>query len=75
MSAKTVPHGKSAPATRSTPAEAASKTPLHPPTPSGAPAEDAIRARAYHLWQQAGYPEGDGTEFWFRAEKELTNPQ
>ena len=29
--------------------------------------EDEIRVRAYHLWEAAGRPEGDGTEFWLAA--------
>ena len=37
----------------------------------GAPPEDAIRSRAYALWEEAGHPDGDGVEFWLRAEKEL----
>jgi hypothetical protein len=69
------PRAKAPTAGRTNPAEAASATPLHPPTTDGHATEDAVRARAYHLWQQAGNPAGDGTEFWFRAEKELTNPQ
>lgn len=31
-------------------------------------AEDEIRQRAYHLWQNAGQPEGDGLHFWLQAE-------
>ena len=44
------------------------KTPRRP-----APSEDQIRARAFFLWEQAGYPEGDGVQFWLEAEKELSN--
>lgn len=33
--------------------------------------EDAVREKAYLLWEEAGYPEGDGVEFWVRAEREL----
>lgn len=36
-----------------------------------APGEDAIRERAYALWEEAGRPEGDGTQFWLDAEREL----
>ena len=43
------------------------------PTKNGAPTEEAIRTRAYALWEAAGYPEGDGVEFWLRAEQELSN--
>jgi hypothetical protein len=42
------------------------KTPNRP-----TPVEDQIRARAYALWEEAGRPEGDGTQFWLDAEKEL----
>ena len=30
-----------------------------------------IARRAYQIWEEAGQPEGDGTEFWLRAEHEL----
>lgn len=33
--------------------------------------DDAIRTRAYHLWEDAGRPEGDGVRFWLTAEREL----
>jgi hypothetical protein len=33
--------------------------------------EDAIRTRAYHMWEAAGRPAGDGVEFWVWAEREL----
>lgn len=34
--------------------------------------EQAIREQAYLLWEQAGKPEGDGTDFWLEAEKRTT---
>ena len=34
-------------------------------------APDAIRHRAYLIWEQEGRPDGRDTEFWLRAEKEL----
>jgi hypothetical protein len=34
-------------------------------------ADDAVRTRAYHLWEAAGRPEGDGVPFWVQAEREL----
>jgi hypothetical protein len=37
--------------------------------------EDVIRTRAYFLWEQAGRPAGDGTQFWFEAQREIGNPQ
>lgn len=36
-----------------------------------APTEEDIRERAYRLWEEAGRPEGDGVEFWVRAEEDL----
>ena len=33
--------------------------------------QDEIRERAYSLWEQAGYPAGDGVDFWVQAEQEL----
>jgi len=35
------------------------------------PGEDEIREKAYTLWEEAGRPEGDGLEFWVKAEREL----
>lgn len=32
---------------------------------------EKVRERAYQLWQQAGEPDTDGSEFWFDAEAEL----
>ena len=69
------PRGTTPAAARSNPAESADATRLQPPRRDGAPTEDAIRARAYALWQQAGEPGGDGVEFWLRAEQELRNPR
>ena len=36
--------------------------------------EEQIRNRAYQLWQEAGSPEGDGVDFWLRAESEVFPP-
>lgn len=33
--------------------------------------EEAVRRRAYELWEQAGQPEGQSEEFWFAAIAEL----
>lgn len=33
--------------------------------------EEAIRVRAYQLWERAGRPQGDGISFWMEAEAEL----
>lgn len=32
---------------------------------------EKIRERAYYKWEQAGYPSGDGIDFWLEAEAEL----
>ena len=32
---------------------------------------EAIRARAYELWERAGWPSGRDLEFWLQAEREL----
>jgi hypothetical protein len=31
----------------------------------------AVRELAYFKWETAGFPEGDGFDFWLEAEKEL----
>lgn len=33
--------------------------------------QDTIRERAYLKWETAGYPPGDGVNFWLEAEQEL----
>lgn len=33
--------------------------------------EERIRERAYHCWEEAGCPVGDGVEFWLKAEAEI----
>ena len=33
--------------------------------------EEQLRERAYHKWEEAGCPCGDGVEFWLQAEAEL----
>ena len=47
--------------------------PVFVPHPALDPAraEEAVRTRAYHLWEAAGRPTGDGVEFWLQAEREL----
>jgi hypothetical protein len=35
--------------------------------------EESIRETAYYLWEAAGKPSGDGSEFWIEAEKQLQN--
>lgn len=34
--------------------------------------EESIREKAYLLWEAAGYPEGDGVDFWLQAEQALS---
>jgi hypothetical protein len=34
---------------------------------------EKIRRRAHELWEAAGRPEGREQEFWYRAEREITN--
>jgi hypothetical protein len=36
-------------------------------------ARQAIAERAYYKWLEAGSPHGDGKEFWYSAEQELTH--
>lgn len=33
--------------------------------------DDEVRTAAYHRWEAAGRPHGDGVEFWLAAEREL----
>jgi hypothetical protein len=33
--------------------------------------EQRIRERAYHLWNDAGRPEGDADAFWLSAQREI----
>lgn len=55
------------------------KKPLPPrrvePAPRSAPkpraTDDVVRVAAYHEWEAAGRPPGDGVEFWLRAERKL----
>lgn len=35
------------------------------------PTFEDIQKRAFCLWEAAGRPEGDGVEFWLRAESDL----
>ena len=35
--------------------------------------DEALAARAYELWEEAGKPEGRDEEFWHLAEQELDN--
>ncbi|MBI2924348.1 MAG: DUF2934 domain-containing protein [Verrucomicrobia bacterium] len=39
----------------------------NPPLP-----HETVAARAHRLWEEAGRPEGQDQEFWFRAEQELS---
>lgn len=49
-------------------------TPEEAPSSGQQPAqcgEDEIRTVAYGKWESAGFPAGDGVEFWLEAEREL----
>lgn len=35
--------------------------------------EDEIREKAYSLWEAAGRPEGDGSDFWIEAQKQIAS--
>jgi hypothetical protein len=35
--------------------------------------EDAIRRRAYHLWEESGRAGGHDTDFWLEAERQVKN--
>jgi len=35
--------------------------------------EEKVRELAYQKWEKAGYPAGDGKNFWLEAESELTD--
>ena len=43
-----------------------------PISPKTTVTEDAIRARAYQLWEAAGRPVGEDVTYWLEAEQELT---
>lgn len=43
----------------------------HKTTPTFPEHEERIRERAYHCWEDAGCPAGDGVEFWLKAEAEI----
>ncbi len=37
--------------------------------------EAKIREYAYLLWEEAGYPEGDGVDFWVQAEQNVVGSE
>jgi len=37
--------------------------------------EDAIRLLAHRKWEMAGFPAGDGFDFWLEAEREVNSKQ
>jgi len=39
------------------------------------PSEDAVRQRAYELWEEDGCPTGKPDEFWHRARAELASSE
>lgn len=36
--------------------------------------QQEVRELAYKKWEEAGYPEGDGQQFWVAAEEEIFGP-
>ncbi len=57
---------------RVTPQGTTPPTPVRASAPKPAPSADQIRQLAYHKWEAAGSPPGDGIAFWLAAERELT---
>ena len=35
--------------------------------------QEAVRMRSYFLWENDGRPEGQASDYWFRAEAELAH--
>jgi hypothetical protein len=60
-------HGSQAPKL-----ESAARTDSPPAHDGRQVSEEEIRLLAYHKWESAGRPAGDGAEFWRQAEMELT---
>ena len=58
-------------AQQSNPAEAADSVSLQPAPQPAAVTDEQVRERAHQMWEQAGRPDGDGTEYWYRAQQEL----
>jgi hypothetical protein len=46
-------------------------TPKPKPADASAQRDQAIRQRAYELWEKAGRPVGRALEYWLLAEQEL----
>lgn len=42
---------------------------------ASAEVEAAVRARAYHLWEADGRPDGRAEHYWHIAEAELARPK
>jgi Protein of unknown function (DUF2934) len=38
------------------------------------PGADAVRERAYHIWEDEGRPGGRDLDHWLQAERELARP-
>jgi len=72
MSKSTATVTKPASAKQSTMVKAAVAHSPGSPATNGKPAsEEAIRLRAYQIWDAAGKPDSDGVQFWLEAEQEL----
>jgi hypothetical protein len=37
--------------------------------------QNSVRERAYFIWENAGYPIGDGSDFWLLAEEQIKEEQ
>lgn len=73
---KTVPNTTAATTTTTTTTTDSCKAQLSASTDTNVClCEQTVRERAYSLWEQSGYPESDGVEFWARAEQELLSEQ
>jgi hypothetical protein len=70
-SAKNLPVSKAAPARKPKPAKALPQDAAQA-TPPLAHTADEVALRAYHNFQKRGSADGDPTNDWLRAEKELT---
>jgi hypothetical protein len=43
----------------------------HEHTESHSGQQESLQASAYHLWEQAGRPEGQSERFWLEAEERI----
>lgn len=74
MSATKTATGAATPTTTKQPAKAGAKASISACSHEGHQGkvcEDVVREKAYLKWEKAGYPSGDGVQFWLEAESEL----